>query len=75
VGELAQQHNNTCAPPPQNDAALQVTGAQLALAVEALLHPEAPLALRLSGQLLLGLVRLYEKQVSFLQQVRASELL
>lgn len=42
---------------------------RLELAVEALLHPETPLALRLSGQLLLGLVRLYSKQIGYLQQV------
>ncbi len=31
--------------------------------VDTLLEPEAPLALRLSGQLLLGVVRIYERKV------------
>ncbi len=48
---------------------VQVARLRLELAVEALLHPETPLALRLSGQLLLGLVRLYSKQIGYLQQV------
>lgn len=37
--------------------------------VDVLLNPEAPLALRLSGQLLLGLVRIYARKVAYLLQV------
>ncbi|KAF5840211.1 Rec8 like protein-domain-containing protein [Dunaliella salina] len=46
----------------------QVAGAHIPGTVDALLDPEAPLALRLSGQLLLGVVRVYSRQLSFLQQ-------
>lgn len=48
---------------------VQVSGMSLIVAADALLHPETPLALRLSGQLLLGLVRLYSKQLGYLHQV------
>lgn len=51
-------------------APAQVAGAHIPGTVDALLDPEAPLALRLSGQLLLGVVRVYSRQLSFLQQVR-----
>jgi hypothetical protein len=37
--------------------------------VEALLSSEAPLALRLTGQLLLGVVRIYARKVAYLHQV------
>lgn len=37
--------------------------------VEALLSPDAPLALRLTGQLLLGVVRIYAYKVTYLHQV------
>jgi hypothetical protein len=37
--------------------------------VEALLSPDAPLALRLTGQLLLGVVRIYAYKVAYLHQV------
>ena len=39
--------------------------------VEALLSPDAPLALRLTGQLLLGVVRIYSYKVAYLHQVRS----
>ncbi|CAG9461382.1 unnamed protein product [Pedinophyceae sp. YPF-701] len=45
-----------------------VYGADLESAVETIIHPEAPLALRLSGQLLLGAARIYAKKVAFLYQ-------
>jgi hypothetical protein len=41
----------------------QITSANISDSVETLLHPEAPLALRLSGQLLLGVVRIYARKV------------
>lgn len=40
--------------------------------VEALLSPDAPLALRLTGQLLLGVVRIYAYKVNYLHQVGRS---
>ncbi|KAJ9511374.1 hypothetical protein QJQ45_029815 [Haematococcus lacustris] len=46
----------------------QITDAHIPDTVYAVMHPEAPLALRLSGQLLLGIVRLYNKQLTYLQQ-------
>jgi cohesin complex subunit SCC1 len=52
----------------------QVAGAHIPGTVDALLDPEAPLALRLSGQLLLGVVRVYSRQLSFLQQVGYSSI-
>eukprot|EP00955_Chlamydomonas_euryale_P025972 273917-Chlamydomonas_euryale.AAC.6 len=36
--------------------------------VEALLSPEVPLALRLTGQLLLGVVRVFARKVAYLHQ-------
>ena len=48
----------------------QVAEAHIPGTVDALLNPEAPLALRLTGTLLLGVVRLYSKKVAYLQQVR-----
>jgi hypothetical protein len=50
---------------------LQLADAYIPGTVDALLHPEAPLALRLSGQLLLGVVRLFSRKVTFLHQVCA----
>jgi len=41
----------------------QINSASIDESVETLLHPEAPLALRLSGQLLLGVVRIYQRKV------------
>ena len=35
---------------------------------DSIINPEAPLALRLSGQLLLGLVRLYLRKLQFLEE-------
>ena len=37
-------------------------------AADSIINPEAPLALRLSGQLLLGLVRLYLRKLQFLEE-------
>ena len=36
--------------------------------VDSIINPEAPLALRLSGQLLLGVVRIYHRKVVYLFQ-------
>ncbi|KAK2993628.1 hypothetical protein RJ640_028972 [Escallonia rubra] len=36
--------------------------------VECILYPEVPIALRMSGHLLLGVVRIYEKKVEYLHQ-------
>ena len=35
---------------------------------ESIINPEAPLALRLSGQLMLGVVRIYNRKVQYLFQ-------
>ncbi len=35
---------------------------------DSIINPEAPLALRLSGQLLLGVVKVYSKKVGYLHQ-------
>ena len=35
---------------------------------DSIINPEAPLALRLSGQLLLGVVKVYSKKVGYLFQ-------
>lgn len=43
--------------------ALQVSETSIAGSIDVLLSGEVPIALRLSGQLLLGLVRIYRKQV------------
>lgn len=47
----------------------QVTETSIPSTVDVLLSPEAPLALRLSGQLLLGVCRIYARKVSYLLQV------
>ena len=39
-----------------------------ALRADSIINPEAPLALRLSGQLLLGVVKVYSKKVGYLYQ-------
>lgn len=41
----------------------QVSDTSVAATVELLLHSEVPLALRLSGQLLLGVTRIHKRQV------------
>ncbi|KIY95515.1 Double-strand-break repair-like protein rad21, partial [Monoraphidium neglectum] len=46
----------------------QINGASIGESVDTLLHPEAPLALRLSGQLLLGVVRIYQRKVIYLHK-------
>ncbi len=48
----------------------QVYEASIPSTVDVLLSPDAPLALRLSGQLLLGVCRIYAKKVTYLLQVR-----
>ena len=50
----------------------QVYEASIPSTVDVLLSPDAPLALRLSGQLLLGVCRIYAKKVTYLLQVRAA---
>lgn len=42
---------------------LQVSATSIPESVDVLLSADIPLALRLSGQLLLGFVRIYKKQV------------
>jgi hypothetical protein len=42
----------------------QINSASIPASVDTLLDPEVPLALRLSGQLLLGVVRIYARKVS-----------
>ena len=49
-------------------AARQVFEADLQRSVDSVLQPEVPLALRLSGQLLLGIVRVYGRKVGYLLQ-------
>ncbi|EEH53827.1 uncharacterized protein MICPUCDRAFT_21167, partial [Micromonas pusilla CCMP1545] len=46
----------------------QITETDIAEAVQSIVNPEAPLALRLSGQLMLGVVRIYNRKVSYLFQ-------
>lgn len=44
----------------------QVSGTDILESCDRIIAPEAPLALRLSGQLMLGIVRIYYKQVEYL---------
>eukprot|EP00232_Nephroselmis_pyriformis_P014141 CAMPEP_0182882604 /NCGR_PEP_ID=MMETSP0034_2-20130328/17879_1 /TAXON_ID=156128 /ORGANISM="Nephroselmis pyriformis, Strain CCMP717" /LENGTH=476 /DNA_ID=CAMNT_0025015707 /DNA_START=146 /DNA_END=1572 /DNA_ORIENTATION=+ len=46
----------------------QVFETSIATSCDSIINPEAPLALRLSGQLLLGVVRIYSKKVGYLFQ-------
>jgi len=48
--------------------AAQIFEADLQRSVDSVLEPEVPLALRLSGQLLLGIVRVYGRKVGYLLQ-------
>lgn len=45
-----------------------VLGTDIDVSAKSILDPSAPLALRLSGQLLLGLVRIYQRKVKYLQE-------
>lgn len=45
-----------------------VQGTDICLSAKSVTDPASPLALRLSGQLLLGLVRIYQKKVKYLQE-------
>jgi hypothetical protein len=45
-----------------------IAGTDVAKSAKSILDPENPLALRLRGQLLLGLVRIYQRQVQYLQE-------
>jgi len=45
-----------------------VLGTDIDVSAKNILDPTAPLALRLSGQLLLGLVRIYQRKVKYLQE-------
>lgn len=45
-----------------------VQGTDINLSAKSISDPSTPLALRLSGQLLLGLVRIYQKKVRYLQE-------
>jgi cohesin complex subunit SCC1 len=42
----------------------QINSTSISASVDTLMDPEVPLALRLSGQLLLGVVRIYARKVS-----------
>lgn len=46
----------------------QVTGTNISAAVDSIISPEVPIALRLVGHLLLGVVRIYSKKVTYLYQ-------
>lgn len=46
----------------------QITETDVAVAVQSIINPDAPLALRLSGQLMLGVVRVYSRKVNYLFQ-------
>eukprot|EP00878_Enallax_costatus_P028730 GHUV01031066.1.p1 GENE.GHUV01031066.1~~GHUV01031066.1.p1 ORF type:complete len:199 (+),score=63.34 GHUV01031066.1:278-874(+) len=46
----------------------QINSTSIPASVDTLLDSEVPLALRLSGQLLLGVVRIYARKVNYLQQ-------
>ncbi|KAG7673406.1 hypothetical protein Ndes2526B_g03148 [Nannochloris sp. 'desiccata'] len=45
----------------------QVFEVSIAQSCDSIINPEAPLALRLSGQLLLGVVRIYQRKLTFLE--------
>ncbi|XAR62347.1 hypothetical protein NMG60_11017074 [Bertholletia excelsa] len=44
------------------------TSTNISSTVDRIMHPEVPIALRLSGHLLLGVVRIYSKKVDYLHQ-------
>ncbi|KAJ7298487.1 hypothetical protein O6H91_13G081300 [Diphasiastrum complanatum] len=44
----------------------QVTETNIGMSVDSILFPEVPIALRLSGHLLLGVVRIYSRKVNYL---------
>lgn len=46
----------------------EITGTNIAESVESIIHPEVPIALRTSGHLLLGIVRIHSKKIDFLLQ-------
>ncbi len=46
---------------------MQVFEVSIAQSCDSIINPEAPLALRLSGQLLLGVVRIYQRKLTFLE--------
>lgn len=46
----------------------QVTGTNISAAVDSIIFPEFPIALRLVGHLLFGLVRIYSRKVNYLYQ-------
>jgi len=46
---------------------LQVFEVSISQSCDSIINPEAPLALRLSGQLLLGVVRIYQRKLTFLE--------
>lgn len=53
--------------------AIQVSDTSIPGTVDVLLSPEAPLALRLSGQLLLGVVRIHAAKVAYLLKASRTE--
>ncbi|BDA47997.1 probable double-strand-break repair protein rad21 homolog at N-terminal half [Coccomyxa sp. Obi] len=46
----------------------QVFETNISITVDSIINPEAPLALRLSGQLLLGVVKVHQKKVGYLYE-------
>jgi len=46
----------------------QIFSTNIPTSVESIVHPTVPLALRVSGHLLLGVVRIYSRQVKYLMQ-------
>ncbi|KAL3152036.1 hypothetical protein ABBQ32_001151 [Trebouxia sp. C0010 RCD-2024] len=44
----------------------QIYETNISSSVDSIINPEAPLALRLSGQLLLGVVRIYSRKINYL---------
>ena len=56
------------APPAIATAAFSPSHPACRCCADSIINPEAPLALRLSGQLLLGLVRLYLRKLQFLEE-------
>lgn len=54
-------------PPPPRNSPQSSSNVELA-SPESIINPEAPLALRLSGQLMLGVVRIYGRKVNYLFQ-------
>lgn len=66
--ELPSRRRAVRPPPPPGFLSAQRNAPSSACPADSIINPEAPLALRLSGQLLLGLVRLYLRKLQFLEE-------